>query len=111
MPRRKVSRVSTTGWERYKKIVRDFIDVDSGRQPFLWLKKIEQPLPYGEDTGTVYTPIQLEGLFQYNYIKTWPLEELSISGELNPGDTVLYISGRLLKENGFLNEYGYWDFN
>lgn len=75
------------------------------------VKKIEQPLPYGEDTGTVYTPIQLEGLFQYNYIKTWPLEELSISGELNPGDTVLYISGRLLKENGFLNEYGYWDFN
>ena len=55
MPRRKVSRISTTGWERYKKIVRDFIDMDSGRQPFLWLRKIEQPLPYGEDSGTVYT--------------------------------------------------------
>lgn len=111
MARRKSIYVSDKDWDQYKQIINDFIDIDSGKQPFLYLQKIEQPLSYGEDSGVIYTPIQLDGLFQYNYIKTWPTNKQSISGELDYSNTVLYISGRLLSENGFINDYGYWDFN
>lgn len=108
---RRVKRVPDIDWDRYKSIINDFIDVDSGKQPFLWLKKIEQPLSYGEDSGTVYTPYQLYGLFQYNYIKSWPTQPNSISGELDYSNIVLYISARLLRLNNLVNQYGYWDFN
>jgi len=109
MPR--IRRVSDVDWTQYKNIINDFIDNDSGRQPFLWLRKIEQPLAYGEDSGVVYEPVQLEGLFLYNYIKTWPINPPSLTGELDISNMVLYISARLLSENGFLDDFGYWDYN
>lgn len=107
----KAKRIPTAAWDRYKKIVQDFIDVDSGKQPFTWLRHIDQPLLYGEDSGTLYTPIGLEGLFQYNYIKTWPSNGSSIPGEVDTSNVVLYISKQLLEENGYLDKDGYWDFN
>lgn len=108
---RKAKRVADVDWGRYKKIINDFIEVDSGKQPFLWLNKINQPLAFGEDSGTRYTPYQLDGLFQYNYIKSWPTQPNSISGELDYSNIVLYISARLLRLNNLVNQYGYWDFN
>lgn len=111
MPRRRISRITNNEWETYKNIVNDFIDLDSGKQPFLWLKKVEQPLAFGEDSGIIYVPMQLYGLFQYNYIRTWPSSRESISGELDTGNNVLYISANLLRSNNLLDEYGYWDYN
>lgn len=111
MPRRRISRVTEVDWTKYKNIINDFIDIDAGKQPFLWLRKINQPLAYGEDTGSVYTPIQLDGLFNYNYIKSWPTAKESVTGELDMGNTVLYISANLLRINRFLDKYGYWDYN
>lgn len=111
MPRRRISRVTEVDWTKYKNIINDFIDIDAGKQPFLWLRKINQPLAYGEDMGSVYTPIQLDGLFNYNYIKSWPTAKESVTGELDMGNTVLYISANLLRINRFLDKYGYWDYN
>lgn len=106
-----VKRVSDKDWAKYKSIVNNFINNDSGTQPFLWLKKIEQPLSYGEDSGIVYEPHQLDGLFHYNYIKSWPTNNETIAGESDITNIVLYISADLLRRNKILNEYGYWDFN
>ena len=111
MPRVRRSYVPVDQWERYKQIVNDFIDNDAGRQPFLWLRRIEQPLSYGEDSGILYNPVQLEGLFHYNYIKSWPTNSQTVSGELDFTNIVLYISANLLEANNFLTQYGYWDFN
>lgn len=111
MPVRRIRRVSDLDWDRYKNIINDFIDNDAGRQPFLWLRKVNQPSAYGEDGSIIYTPIQLEGLFLYNYIKSWPTNSNSTTGELDLGNQVLYISARLLKNNDYLDEYGYWDYN
>lgn len=98
-------------WDRYKQIIEDFIDEDAGKQNFLWLRKVNLPAPYGEDSTVDYTPISLAGLFHYNYVKTWPSARASTSGELENGNLVLYISARAIKEAGYLNQYGYWDFN
>ena len=97
--------MSQKDWDKYKSIINNFIDVDAGKQPFLWLRKINQPLAFGEDIGVKYVPYQLEGLFQYNFIKTWASSgRNSISGELDNGNLVLYISANLLRENNLLNK-------
>lgn len=101
-----VKRIPTKAWDRYKKIINDFIDTDAGKQPFLWLRKISQMSPFGEDLRR-YTVVKLEGLFQYNFIRTWPANRDSISGELEGENLVLYISSRLLRDNGYIDEFGY----
>lgn len=109
MPRK--SRVPQVDWDRYKQIIEDFIEEDAGKQPFLWLKKSNIPSLYGEDSSNGYTPVTLNGLFHYNYVKTWPSARASTSGELENGNLVLYISARYIQEAGYLNQFGYWDFN
>lgn len=109
MPRK--SRVPQVDWDKYRQIIEDFIDEDAGKQPFLWLKKINLMSSFGEDSSPGYKPIQLNGLFHYNYVKTWPSVRASTSGELENGNLVLYISARSIQEAGYMNNFGYWDFN
>lgn len=103
--------VPPKAWERYKHIVNNFIDKDSGRQPILWLRKINQMMAFGEDNDPVYQPIAFEGLMHYNYILTWPTRHDTESGAIDKGNCVLYVSANLLRNNGYLNKYGYWDYN
>lgn len=107
----RVRRVPSLAWDKYKAIINDFIDNDAGKQPFIWLRKISQLSAFGEDISNNYIPVKLNGLFQYNYIRTWPANRDSISGELEGENMVLYISVRLLKENGYTDPYGYPDIN
>lgn len=109
MVRRK--RVKKTIWDRYKSIVNDFVDEDAGKQKITWLRRIRQPLPYGEDKGYKYNPIIIEGLLQYNYIRTWPSLKETVSGELDGINLVFYITKRSLEENGYMTDDGYWDFD
>lgn len=103
--------VTNDAWKRYKAIVNDFLEVDAGKQPVTWLKRFDQMLAYGEDTGNRYQPFFLDGLIQYNYIRTWPSLKETISGELDSINIVLYITKRSLEEAGHLTPDGYWDFD
>lgn len=105
--------VKDKSWARYKTIVNNFINNDAGKQSFLWLHKIDQMPAFGEDRPVAYVPALLEGLFHYNYIKTWAnnRQRDTDSGELNQGDQVLYISADLLRKGGYIDENNYWDFN
>ena len=100
-------------WAKYKDIINKFVDTDAGKQKFLWLRKIDQPSAFAEDSSPVYVPITLEGLFHYNYIKSWANNRLrdTVSGELQYDDQVLYITANQLKDLGYLTPAGYWDFN
>lgn len=109
MARRK--RISSSTWDLYKKIVNDFMEEDAGKQPVLWLKRLNQILSFGEDSGENYSPVPIEGLIQYNYIRTWPSLKDTVSGELEGINIVLYVTKRSLLEAGHINEYGYWDLN
>lgn len=104
-------RIPDNVWNLYKAIVNDFLDTDAGKQSFLWLKHINQLSLFGEDNNTKYIPVRLEGLFQYNFIKTWPANHHTLSGELEGENMVLYISARYLESNGYLDKYGYFNFN
>lgn len=109
MARRK--RITNGVWDRYKAIVNDFVEVDAGKQPLIWLKRFDHMLSYGEDTGNNYEPYLLDGLIQYNYIRTWPSLKETVSGELDGINIVLYVTKRSLAENGHLTKDGYWDFD
>lgn len=98
-------------WERYSKIVYSFVDRDAGLQLFQWLKKKQIPLLYGEDSGESYYVVELNGLFSYNHIKTWPYNKSTPSGKLDNTNVVLYITKAQLAKLGYINEYGYWDFD
>ena len=100
MARRK--RITKGVWDRYKAIVNDFVEVDAGKQPLIWLKRFDQILSYGEDTGNNYEPYFLDGLIQYNFIRTWPSLKETVSGELDGINIVLYVTKRSLEENGHL---------
>lgn len=109
MARRK--RITKGVWDRYKAIVNDFVEVDAGKQPLIWLKRFDQILSYGEDTGNNYEPYFLDGLIQYNFIRTWPSLKETVSGELDGINIVLYVTKRSLEENGHLTKEGYWNFD
>lgn len=104
-------RISDDTWKRYKNLVNDFIESDAGKQPVIWLKKFDQMLSFGEDSGENYKPIKLDGLIQYNYIRTWPSVKDTVSGELDGINILLYVTKRSILEAGYINDYGYWDFN
>lgn len=109
--------VPKTAWEKYSKIIHDFVDQDAGLQEFVWLKtkfgntRYVLPQIHGEDTPHEFDLIKLKGLFHYNYIRTWPYNLYTPSGGLDNTHMVLYITKNQLKERGYLDEYGRWDFD
>lgn len=103
--------ISNRAWETYKKIIKNFIDIDSGRQPIHWLKHINQLNLYGEDIGDKYFDIKLEGLCFYNAFRNWPINKVTSSGELDEENLTLYISKSQIEAKGYLTEDGYWQFN
>ena len=103
--------ISNRAWETYKKIIKNFLDIDSGRQPIHWLKHINQLNPYGEDLGDKYFDINLEGLCFYNAFRNWPINKVTSPGELDEENLTIYISKSQIESKGYLNEDGYWQFN
>ena len=62
--------LSNKAWNKYKKIIKDFIDKDAGRQVVTWMRHIDQIGAFGEDVGDQYLPVQLEALCYYNVFST-----------------------------------------
>lgn len=98
-------------WSAYKNIVNDFIDADAGKQPIIWKKYVNQPLPYGEDSGMVYLDIPLDVLIGYNSYRTWPINKATVSGEVDNQNMAIWVSARLLRELGYLDAGGYFNFD
>ena len=61
--------LSNKSWNKYKKIIKDFIDKDAGRQVVTWMRHIDQIGAFGEDGGDQYLPVQLEALCYYNVFR------------------------------------------
>ena len=64
-------------WENYKKVLNDFFNNDIGLQPITWLKHIDIPPEFGEDTSS-YQSIPIHGLLHYNYIKLLYIYEQTV---------------------------------
>lgn len=108
----KISRLSSTTWNKYTKILNDFMETDAAKKKVIWRRYVEVPLLYGEDTRVPpYNDVEIEVLFAYNTFRTWPINIPTVSGELDNNNVVFYVSKNYLEENGYLNSEGYFDFN
>ena len=62
--------VKNHSWNRYKKIITDFLDWDAGRQTITWAKHVNQYLNHAEDDSPRYYNIPIEALcYFYTYFK------------------------------------------
>lgn len=98
-------------WNRYKKIITDFLNTDAGRQPIVWARYINNFLPMGEDLGAKYQRVDIEGLVYYNAFRNWPINKSTTSGELDEENLSVYVSKDAVKTLGYLTDEGYWKFD
>lgn len=103
--------VKNHSWNRYKKIITDFLDWDAGRQTITWAKYVNQYLNYAEDDSPRYYNIPLEALCYYNAFRNWPINKATVSGELDDENLSILISKNYIEQIGYLNQEGYWNFN
>lgn len=104
-------KVSNKAWSKYKRIIQNFLDQDSGRQEIVWARHINQPLSHGEDSIPQYSYIVIEALCYYNAFRNWPINKSSVSGEQDEENLSIMISRKYLADHGYLNSDGYIDFN
>ena len=103
--------LSNKAWNKYRKIIKDFIDKDAGRQVVTWMRHIDQIGAFGEDVGDQYLPVQLEALCYYNVFRNWPINKPTISGELDEENLTIYVTKRQIETLGYINSEGYWQLN
>lgn len=103
--------LSNKAWDKYKKIIKDFMDNDAGRQVVTWMRHIDQIVAFGEDGGDQYLPVQLEALCYYNVFRNWPINKPTISGELDDENLTIYVTKRQIETLGYIDSEGYWQLN
>lgn len=103
--------VPNKSWDRYKQIITQFMDVDAGRQTIVWAKNVNQILSHGEDFIPKYYKINIEALCYYNAFRNWPINKPTMEGELDDENLSILVSAEYIKELGYMNKDGYWDFN
>lgn len=104
-------KVSNKAWSKYKRVVQNFLDQDSGRQKIIWASHIDQILSYGEDSLPQYVFNVIEALCYYNAFRNWPINKSSVSGEQDEENLSIMISRQYLADMGYLDPNGYFDFN
>ena len=104
-------KVSNKAWSKYKRIVQNFLDQDSGRQKIIWASHIDQILSYGEDSLPQYVFNVIEALCYYNAFRNWPINKSSVSGEQDEENLSIMISRQYLADRGYLDSNGYFDLN
>lgn len=103
--------VSNKVWNKYKNIVSKFLDNDAGRQKIIWAHYPNQLIPFGEDSKPNYLLRVIEALCYYNAFRNWPINRDTVTGELDEENLSIIISSKYLKDHGYLNSHGYFDFN
>lgn len=103
--------VSNKSWDRYQRIVQNFLDIDAGRQTLTWAKHVNQYLTHGEDYTPHYYNIQIEALCYYNAFRNWPINKASTTGQLDDENLSIMVSHKYLLDNHYLNSDDYWDFD
>lgn len=89
--------VTNKSWDRYKKHIKAFLDMDAGRQSIVWARHVDQILSHGEDDGPYYIKVDIEALCFYNYFRNWPINDGTVSGEKDNENLSILISQDYLK--------------
>lgn len=103
--------INPAEWQMYMDTIYEAWDT-FGTEPVIWRRMVNNLDYHGEDTpgSTGALDINIIGLIQYNYFRTWPLTAFTPSGEVDQENSVLILSRKYLSDNGWLTADGNFDF-
>ncbi len=106
-----MAKVNPNTWQRYKNTINAFHD-DANQQVIVWHKSQGGLDRFGEDNLTErFLDINLLGLIQYNYFRSWPMTKTTETGELDEQNSMLIFNRKYLEDLGYLNLEGYFAFD
>jgi hypothetical protein len=103
--------MSDKAWDKYKSLVTQFLDEESGMQPVIWAEHVKLPGKYGEDNNNYYYRRDIRALCYYNAFRNWPLNKSSVTGELDEENLSILISKKQVEELEALTPEGYFKFD
>ena len=101
--------VGQANWDAFRNLMRDAHDTFA-QKDIIWNRLVTQQDRWGEDTGTLMVPIALKCLCNYNYMRTWPITQGTDAGKLDRSSVQILLNKDYLRDLGYLNEDGYFDF-
>lgn len=97
-------------WERYRELV-DLFSNQANRETIIWRREQGFIDRFGEGGRNNFNDISLLVLIQYNIVRSWPLSKNTDVGALDPQNMFVFINKEYIRELGYLNSDGYFDFN
>lgn len=97
-------------WAAYKALM-DEAHHTFNQKEITWLRQVTKTQRYGEEVMTPQVPITLHVLVNSNYMRTWPSNTVSESGEIDEESCQLFINKQYLSDSGLLNSAGYFGYN
>lgn len=97
--------IGNNKWAQFQSIIKNANDT-FGQAIVIWRRSKGGLDFYGEDNSTEeFEDIELKGLFNHNFFRTWPITFTTEGGELDRQNTVLILNVDYLIENGWADEY------
>lgn len=106
-----MKRIRLSKWNKYKTLISEFMDNDAARKSITWLKHVDNPVAFGEDVGDKFTSHELMALLADNSYRSWPLNQPTISGEIDNQNMAIWVSKSYLSSKNLLTPEGYFDFD
>lgn len=78
-------------WDRYTEVLDGFHD-DAFQQDITLRRYVTINDQHGEDTNLRERDTILKGLVQYNYFRSWPMNKISDSGEVDKESILLFLN-------------------
>jgi len=97
-------------WQDYKDCINEFNLEDSHLQDIVWRRLVTNLSRWGEDDNEVRTDLLIKGLVQYNYFKSWPTNQTTVSGEIDKESLLIWLNVKYLSDNGWLTPAGQYIF-
>lgn len=96
--------MSKKDWDAHVKAINGYND-DANQETIIFKRAIVTTSRYGEDNNLKYRDIELKGLVQYNYFRSWPVNQATDTGENDKESCMVYFNIEYLKTKNMLNEY------
>lgn len=101
--------VGQANWDKFRALQRDAHDTFAQKSMF-WYRSISSLDRFGEDNVNDAPPVELKVLCNYNYMRSWPITIGTDAGKLDRSSIQILINKDYLRELGYLNADGYFDF-
>lgn len=82
------------------------MDNDASGKSITLLSHLDQPQLFGEDDKNIFTTSTLEVLVGYNVYRTWPINTVTNSGEMDNETCYILMSKTYLISKGLINDAG-----